>query len=633
VGSTIVEKIIGAHAGHEVSPGDTVDVTIDARVARDFGGANVVKNIEEHGLTVDDAGRTCFTFDCNPGGSDQRYAANQQRCRAFARSRGIPVFDVDSGIGTHIAIDEGLVGPGGTFVSTDSHANILGAIGAFGQGMGDQDIASAWATGSVWFNVPRSMRVFLDGKPGPLATPKDIVLRLAGHFGASGLLGYAVEYYGDITESLTLDGRITVASMATEMGGIITLVPPSEAVIEHCRAAGALDFTPTFADRDAQYDREERLDLTDLAPMIARPGHPDDTTEVQDVAGRKIDSAFIGSCTNGRYEDIVAAADVLSGRRVAPGVVLKIVPATDRIWRRCLEDGLIDVLKKAGALVGNAGCAGCAAGQLGQNGPGEVTVSTGNRNYPGKQGKGEVYLASPATAAASAVAGEITTADSIPEAPSVFMPDPALTRERSAGVRSEVAAGAGADAAVTEEAEHKVDTGESSVAQRKPRVRPTVLRGRVWVVGRDNIDTDMIFHNRHLAITDVDEMGQYCFGNLSGWESFPADAGPGDIVIVGSNFGCGSSRQQAVDCFTSVGVALLIAESFGAIYERNAINAGLPIMTAELSDSGIESGDEIEVDLSTGKITHLSSGREFDGRPFSEVQMEIYQRGGLLATT
>jgi 3-isopropylmalate dehydratase small subunit len=270
----------------------------------------------------------------------------------------------------------------------------------------------------------------------------------------------------------------------------------------------------------------------------------------------------------------------------------------------CLDNGIIDIFKEAGALVGNAGCAGCAAGQLGQNGPGEVTVSTGNRNYPGKQGKGEVYLASPATASASAVAGEIVTADSIPDEPSVFMPDPAL-----AAATAPTRAG-----------------GASTTGS-----RPTVVRGRVWVVGSDNIDTDMIFHNRHLAITDIAEMGQHTFGNLPGWESFPTDVASGDIVIVGGNFGCGSSRQQAVDCFTSLGVSLLIAQSFGAIYERNAINAGMPIMVADLSGGGIESGDEIEVDLATGLITRTASGRVFEGKGFSDVQMEIYQRGGLLA--
>ena len=598
---TLIEKVIAQHAGRGVRPGDIVDVAIDARVARDFGGANVVKHLETHELSIDDPSRTAFTFDCNPGGSDQKYAANQQICRTFARSRGITIYDVNRGIGTHIAIDEGLVGPGGTLVSTDSHANILGAIGAFGQGMGDTDIAYAWTNGSVWFKVPRSVRILLRGTPGSAASPKDMVLACAAKLGASGLLGCAGEYSGHAAESLSLDGRITMASMATEMGGIITFFAPSEEVVEYCREVSKRSFEPAYADPDAEYADEFEIDVDGLGPMIARPGHPDDAVPVSEVAGRKIDSAFIGSCTNGRYEDMVEAAKLLEGRRVAPGVVLKIVPSTDRVWQRCLNDGLVDVFKKAGVLFGNAGCAGCAAGQLGQNGPGEVTVSTGNRNYPGKQGKGEVYLASPATAAASAVAGEITTADAIPEAPSVFMADPEVK-----GKHLEVAAG-----------------GEAK--------RPTALRGRVWIVGNDNIDTDMIYHNRHLTVTDVAEMGQYTFGNLPGWEDFPTKVKPGDIVVTGGNFGCGSSRQQAVDCFASLGVSLIVAKSFGAIYERNAINAGMPIMVADLVGAGLESGDEIEVNLETGDIMATKSGSKVQGQPFSDVQMEIYQRGGLLA--
>ncbi len=601
MGATIIEKIGAAHSGRDVSPGDIVDMVIDARIARDFGGANVVKNIEQNDLGIDDVGSTFFTFDCNPGGSDQKYAANQQACRLFGRARGIQIFDINKGIGTHLAIDVGLVGPGGTLVSTDSHANILGAIGAFGQGMGDQDIASAWANGKVWFKIPKSMRITLKGQPSENATAKDIVFACIRHFGASGLLGFAGEYYGPVAESLSLDARITVASMATEMGGIITFFPPNDEVTEYSNAAGEKTWTPVYADEDAEYSRVEEVDISGIGPMIAKPGHPDDVVEVSDVAGRKVDSVFIGSCTNGRYEDMVAAANILRNRKVAPGVVLKIVPSTDAVWRRCLDEGIIAIFKEAGVLLGNAGCAGCAAGQIGQNGPGEVTISTGNRNYPGKQGKGEVYLASPETAAASAVAGQIATADAIPDKPAVFMPD-----TRLAAKKTKV---------------HVRATGGD---------RPTKVKGRVWLVDMDNIDTDMIFHNRHLAITEMSEMGQHTFGNLDGWKDFPEKVGAGDIVVTGSNFGCGSSRQQAVGCFTSLGVSLLVAKSFGAIYERNAINAGVPILAADLAAAGLKNGDGIEVDLTSGEITLLGSGDVVKGSPFSQVQMEIYQRGGLL---
>ena len=601
VGQTIIEKILSRHCGRKVKPGDTIDMTVDARVARDFGGANVVKNLREHGLPVQDPARTFFTFDCNPGGSDQKYAANQHLCRLFARERGIGLFDIQSGIGTHIAIEQGLVVPGGTLLSTDSHANILGAVGAFGQGMGDQDIAAAWAFGRVWFQVPASVKVVLKGALPAGVTPKDIALRLLLEFGADGLLGLSAEMYGEAAESLGLSGRVTVASMATEMGAIIILFPPNREVLDHFDRLGK-EYEAVYADPDAVYERLVEIDVSSLEPLISRPGHPEDVVPVREVAGTKIDSAFIGSCTNGRLDDMRAAAEVLKGRRVAPGVVLKIVPATRDVWRRSLEEGLLDIFMKAGALVGNPGCAGCAEGQIGQNGPGEVTVSTGNRNFAGKQGKGSVYLASPAVAAASAVAGVIATPETMPDRPAVFV-------------------GAAAGAVEGKKKEKKT---AASVP------RPTVIRGRVWVIDRDNIDTDMIFHNRHLAVTDIAQMGRYTFGNLPGWEDFAAKAAPGDIIITGSNFGAGSSRQQAVDCFKSLGVQAVVARSFGAIYERNAVNAGLPVLVGDLIAAGLKSGEEITIDLLTGQVTRHSTGEALRVRPFTEIQAAIYRRGGLL---
>ena len=602
MGSTLIEKILSSHSDKTVEPGEIADIRIDARIARDFGGANVVKNIRDNKLGIDDPSRTFFTFDCNPTGSDQKYATNQQICRTFAREHGIRVFDIHAGIGTHIAIDEGLSGPGGTLVSTDSHANILGAIGAFGQGMGDRDIAAAWAYGRIWFKVPRSMKVVLTGKPPKNTSAKDMALHLLKEFGASGLLGYAAEFCGEAVESLDLSSRITVASMATEMAGIISIFPPNEDVLRHLKYGVPQTGKSLEPDPDAAYDKTVEIELTDLEPLISRPGHPEDVIPVREAAGLKIDSAFIGSCTNGRFEDMLAAAQILKDREVAPGVVLKIVPSTRKIWKRCLDEGVIDIFMKAGALVGNAGCAGCAAGQIGQNGPGEVTVSTGNRNFAGKQGKGEVYLASPETAAASAVAGVITPKDSIPEKPVIFQVSQVFSRPETLEKRS------------------KDDQKEKSVE----------LKGRVWVIRKDNIDTDMIFHNRYLTITDISQMGRYTFDNLEGWKDFAQKVKPGDIVITGSNFGAGSSRQQAVDCFRSLGVQLIVAKSFGAIYERNAINAGMPIITSSLIDTDIKSGEEITVNLKTGEIRRHKTDEKIHGIPFANIQMEIYQKGDLL---
>jgi homoaconitate hydratase family protein/3-isopropylmalate dehydratase small subunit len=600
---TLLEKILSSHSKYEVVyPGEIVDIEIDSRVARDFGGANVVKNLNDFGLTVKDPDKTFFTFDCNPTGSDQKYAVNQHICRLFAREHGIKVYDIDAGIGTHILIDEGYVYPGSTVVSTDSHANILGAIGAFGQGMGDMDIAAAWHNGKVWFKIPSSVKINFEGKIPDKVSSKDIILNLLKIFGANSLLGYSVEIYGPSVDNLDLDDRITISSMATEMGAIIILFPPTKAIIDHCSLRSKTKFKPFFADDNATYEKTFNIDVTGFKPMVSLPGEPHNTVNVSEVPGIKIDSAFIGSCTNGRMNDMKKVAAILKNKKVAPGVVLKIVPATDEIWKQCLNEGLIDIFKKAGALVSNAGCAGCAAGQVGQNGAGEITISTGNRNFSGKQGKGSMYLASPEVVAASAVAGCITTSDNIPEKPYLFV--------------------------------SQIKTSDAKTKEmviKKPLEKITIIEGRIWLIPKDNIDTDMIFHNRYLAITDVNQMGQYTFDNLKGFEDFSKKAKTGDIIIAGKNFGSGSSRQQAVDCFSSLGIQAIIAESFGAIYERNAINAAFPILICkELSGLDLNNGDSIKVDLKTGQIENLKNKMIVKAQPFSDVQLDLFRKGGLL---
>jgi len=581
---TIIQKIFENHSSEKAVVDEIIDVDIDVRVARDFGGANVVKNLEEFDLSIENPAKTYFTFDCNPGGCDQKYAANQHICRIFARQHKIKVFDINRGIGTHLVIDEGIAKPGSTVVSTDSHANILGAYGAFGQGMGDKDIAHAWAHGKVWFKVPPSLKIVLKGKPSKYASPKDIVLRMLQEFGANGLLGYAAEIYGDYIDNLSLDGRITISSMATEMGGIIVLFPNQNKGV--------------IGDQGANYSDVLEVDIDGLEPMISRPGHPEDVVSVKEVEGTSVDSGFIGSCTNGRIEDMKAASNVLKNKKVAPGRILKIVPSTDSIWKQCLDTGIIQIFKNSGALVGSAGCAGCAAGQIGQTGKGEVAVSSGNRNFVGKQGRGDIFLASPETVAASIVAGYVTTAKSIPEKP------------KSVEIKQ---------------------TSSFMAQQKSVAVKPRLdVSGRAWVIKKDNIDTDMIFHNRYLSITDIKEMGQYTFDNLKGFENFSKEAKAGDIIVTGKNFGCGSSRQQAVDCFKSLGISVIIAESFGAIYERNAINNAMPILIDPNITSEIDEMDKLSVDFITGEIVDQTQGKNYLVKPFSKSQLAIYERGGLL---
>jgi 3-isopropylmalate/(R)-2-methylmalate dehydratase large subunit len=412
-GKTIIEKIFQAHSPGDVpvEPGNIIWLDLDVRTARDFGGANVVKNYRSHygDAPVADKDKTFFTFDLVVPPNNIPYANNQQICRTWAREQAVRVYDVDAGIGSHVAIEEGLAYPGSTLVGTDSHLNILGAVGAFGQGMGDQDIAFTFKTGKTWFEVPATMKVVTKGELPASCTARDLTLAVLGRLGSQGALGRAVEFYGPAIEALDLPGRITLASQITEMGGIIGFVPPSDEVLAYCNArAGNDSIEGVYADPDAAYVETVEIGVTNLEPLIACPPNPANVVPVREVAGRRIDSVFLGSCTNGRLEDFQAVAQVVKGQRVAPGVMASVVPATREVFEQMLHSGLLETLFDAGFIISNPGCGGCASGHIGMTGQGQVQVSTSNRNFPGKQGAGDTYLASPVTAAWCALKGQIT---------------------------------------------------------------------------------------------------------------------------------------------------------------------------------------------------------------------------------
>ncbi|UCH79058.1 MAG: 3-isopropylmalate dehydratase large subunit [Candidatus Coatesbacteria bacterium] len=408
--ATIIEKILASHTGDDVHPGATVWLDLDVRAARDFGGASVVGNFEAHyaGEPVADAARTFFTFDCVVPANNIPFANNQQRCREFASRHGVKVFDVDAGIGSHVLMEEGLALPGGTVVNTDSHMNVVGAIGGLGLGMGDADVAFAFRTGRTWLEVPPSVKVEVRGRYEWPTTAKDLALALLREFGSNALLGRAVELYGPAVEALAPCERVTVASMATELGAVAILIPPDEEVLQWCARYTDRVPEPVAADAEAAYEATYELDVDGLEPLVACPPSPANVKPAAEVAGKAIGSAFFGSCTNGRLTDFRAVRDVAAGHKVAAGVVAYAVPATRRVFANMLAEGIVAALFEAGFVLSNPGCGGCAQGQIGMTGRGEVQVSTSNRNFPGKQGAGETYLCSPATAAASALHGRIT---------------------------------------------------------------------------------------------------------------------------------------------------------------------------------------------------------------------------------
>ncbi len=410
MGKTVIEKIISAHSDQDARAGEIVWMEIDVRSARDFAGANVVKNYEREydGQPVADPKKTFFTFDLVAPAKTIKYAINQQICRNFAAKHGIKVYDVDMGIGSHVLMEEGLAKPGATVVGTDSHMNIVSAVGAFGQGMGDVDVAFIFKTGKTWFEVPQTIKVKIKGTPPAHTSPKDFTLKIIKALGTTTALGKAIEFYGEAVEGLPLHGRITLLSMVTEMSGIAGFIPFTEAVKEQVKA-WAGEFEEVKADPDAEYQSELEIDISDLEPLLAAPSHPKNVHPVKEYQGQKIDSGFIGSCTNGREEDIIAAWKILKGKKVAPGVRLIVVPSTKRVYGSLLKKGILQDLFDAGAIILNASCGGCAEGHAGLTGEGEVQISTGNRNFAGKQGKGLTFLASPETVAASVLRGEITS--------------------------------------------------------------------------------------------------------------------------------------------------------------------------------------------------------------------------------
>jgi 3-isopropylmalate/(R)-2-methylmalate dehydratase large subunit len=409
MGKTVLEKIFEQHSETAAEPGDVIWLEVDLRTARDFGGANVVKHLQRHYDSdyVDDPEQTAFTFDCNAPAKTPEYADNQHICRRFARNTGVPVYDVDMGIGTHVMLEQGRIVPGVTAVGTDSHYNIVGAVGAFGQGMGDMDIAFTFKTGRTWFEVPESMKITFTGRPDGEWSAKDLTLHVLSEVGSIGALGKAVEFEGDVIDELSLAGRITLSSMLTEMGGIIGFIPPSKEVLAFCNDRSGRDVQAVYADDDATYEEEIEIDVSDLEPLVAAPYSPANVESAASLSDVAIDTVFIGSCTNGRFEDMQAAADVLRDNHIADGVTAKVVPATREVWDEMLRSGVLRDLHEAGALIANPGCGGCASGQIGMTGRHEVQVSTSNRNFKGKQGPGETYLASPVTAARAALTGYI----------------------------------------------------------------------------------------------------------------------------------------------------------------------------------------------------------------------------------
>jgi 3-isopropylmalate/(R)-2-methylmalate dehydratase large subunit len=413
MGRTITEKIFSRACGRDVKAGEFVFAPVDMAMANDITAPLAVKAFREiKGKGVFDPDKIVIVFDHQAPADSVTAAENHKMLREFAKEEGVILYDVGEGIAHQIMVERH-VKPGMLVVGADSHTCTYGALGAFATGVGSTDMGCVFASGKLWFKVPETIRFEINGKLGKHVYGKDIILKLIGMVSAKGATYKACEFGGDVVRKLNVSERLTMCNMAVEMGGKTGIVEPDKVTLEYLKEMGIEfdgDVEELKSDEDAKYEKIVELDVTDMSPQVAKPHRVDNVVDVEEVEGTKIDQVFIGSCTNGRYEDLKIASDILEGESVARGVRLIVVPASKRIYIKALKDGIIEKLVDAGAIVEFPCCGPCMGGSFGLIAGGEVSLSTSNRNFVGRQGspKGFIYLCSPATAAASAIYGEIT---------------------------------------------------------------------------------------------------------------------------------------------------------------------------------------------------------------------------------
>lgn len=419
MGKTAIVKIMERAAGRPVSVGQRVWCKVDLASARDFGGANCVLQFEKEmgkQAMVWDPDKVAYTFDLQAPSHSEKVSNNQKIIREFARRQGIRhLFDINHGIGQHVMLEAGLIKPGDVVLGTDSHMNLLGAVGAFATGVGNSDVAAAYVNGTSWFRVPETMKIEVTGAFSKGVCMRDLLTRIVGDLGASGMDFLAVEFTGETIEAASLAGRITLCSMVTEMSGKVPIVMPNGEVLEWLVGRAGEEVRQRVetlsADSDAEYCRVLHYDVSQLEPLASCPDAPDNVKPVQKIAGTHVDQVHIGSCSNGRYEDIKAAHEVLmaGGGKVNPNTRVIITPSTTEVQMECVKNGLVLDFLRAGIVFTNPTCALCTAEHYGALPAGDVGVATNNRNFIGKVGKGShTYLLSPMAAMATAVRGEIT---------------------------------------------------------------------------------------------------------------------------------------------------------------------------------------------------------------------------------
>ncbi|MCL7386596.1 MAG: 3-isopropylmalate dehydratase large subunit [Thaumarchaeota archaeon] len=410
----MVEKILARASGEkEVSPGQIIDAKVDKAMMHDLTGPRVIDSFREIGVKrVWDPERIIVVFDHDVPPSTIKAAELQKKVRNFVREQGIKYFyDIGRGGVCHVVmLEKGHVKPGELIVGADSHTVTYGALGAFATGVGATDMAAVLATGSIWLRVPETLKFEVSGKLQKRVYAKDLILHIIGMIGAEGANYKAMLFSGQTIRDLGIDGRATICNMSIEAGAKAGIIEPDEKTIKYVKERTGEPITPIRSDEDAEFTKVYEIDASRLEPQVAIPPSVDNVKPVSEVGGIEIQQGFIGTCTNGRLDDLRAAAEILKGRRVKDGVRLVIIPGSQEVYDHALKEGLIEIFIKAGAIVCGPGCGPCIGISRGVLADDEVCISSANRNFVGRMGspKSKVYLASPATVAASAIKGKIT---------------------------------------------------------------------------------------------------------------------------------------------------------------------------------------------------------------------------------
>jgi len=586
MGQTFVEKVLGAKTGTIVFKKPDIVLTHDNTAS--------IKNTFEKmgGEKVADPNQLLIVLDHNAPPTTAKLATQYQTVRDIVKEQGVEKF-YDAGRGICHQIMSYHAQPGMIIVGSDSHTCTAGAFNALAAGIDRTEAAGLWKRGETWFRVPETLKVTLTGKLKEGVFAKDISLWIIGMIGSDGANYMSIEYHGDGVKTLTMAQRMTLTNLASEMGAKNAVFPPDEVLKDYFN--GKLPHQPIWADDDAEYIREIEINLDELFPLVAAPHHVDNVKALSEVQGTELHEGLIGTCTNGRLEDLQIAAEVLKGKKVKEGFQLLVTPASREIYTQAIKEGLVEIFIEAGANILSPSCGPCLGTGQGIPADGYNVISTANRNFKGRMGnpKSDVYLASPAAVAASAITGVITDPRGI-KANDVF------PFQKESTNTLEIA-----------ESDNRKDKG-------------------VWnYTDADNLNTDQMFAGNltyQVLSSDAESIMPHLFVGFD--VNFTKNLAKDDIIIAGDNFGCGSSREHPAVGLAHAGVKAVIVKSTNRIFYRSCINQGLAlIVNPEIVDA-YSAGDDVDINFTKGEIS--INGKAFSFAPLPEKLMQIIEKKGLV---